>query len=437
MATNLHFEPTEVEKWRVIARASAAVIIVTQRENGIWSYPINEEELGRYSDGSSHKAFYEKYGSYTATWSFLLALERLFGQIPAHVRRDLENWFEKHAPYGGAYGSPIPRGLGQQQRVDASARHTGYALLTRLRYLPDHRPDEWATIASWIVANKTPRFGWKHLPEDNVDDAMSTGACVAALAYFLSVASAQVDAYQADDYAKAIREGLEWLLSSIDNNRLWEGHRAGQTDVLDSALIIELFTLPAVTSQIGRIYPEERLVIKRLQRVMVASTKRNGWPAKFDGSDLSLASTINALLVTLDHFGSSRDNSVRQHAHTVCMFILDQIENHDGGSWLMGWEWAYLASLSSAILVAAQGHGLSEVERRHIQRQVLKVKKRKHILTKILALARLPLISFSPILFVLTKGRVSLTKDHVELMMLAQFVYKLASLAHKVFSWAR
>lgn len=430
---SFHLSRDDLAKWREIAAASAAIIAVAQRNNGLWSYPVNDDEVVKYNDGSAHQAFKENYGSYTATWSFLLALERLYGQLPDRERLDIENWFRKNPPDNGAYGRPIPRGLTGGPHVDATARHTGYALLIRLRYLQDYRRDEWPTIVNWILANRTAGLGWRHRHGDIEDEPMATGACIAALSYFISLKSQDLQPKVLADIHVALVESLNALLDLTDNSRLWSGHRAGSTDVLDSALIIELFSLPEVRIQLEGIKSKFGATLRRLKSVLLTSSVGAGWPYRFGGKEVSLSATANTVLVTFEEMARNKDNGVRQRLMANCHHLLEQFDTHEGGATLVSWEWAYVGSLCSAILRETEGICLSSSERRHLERATSRIRRRKFLLAKAAPLRVLPVLCYGPIFFIMSEGRFTFDKDRFRLFGVVKRLFKILSFGHKAF----
>ena len=415
--------------WRDVAAASAAVIAVSQRVTGLWPYPTTLPEVIDYHSGSLDEAFRKPYGSYTVSWSFLLALERLYGEVPPHIRAAVEKWFSENPPHNGSYGTILRDGLTKRWRMDASSRHAAYALLIRLRYAPNYRPEEWWTTIQWILDHKTPDTGkgWKNRADDDDDESMSTAACVGALAYFLARCGDTVRTDRRKQIHSAIRDGVAALASSTDQGRLWSGHREGRTDVIDSALIIELLSSEHVLPQLRASVPDFDATLDRLYRTLLGLASEKGWPATFATRETTLSSTIAVLLATWNRLADSRDPVARERLATSCEYVIEQLRSHNGGAWLLSWEWAYLGSLSVAMVRRNDGRGLTEPERREIQEQATRMARRRYSGSRLLAAAKLPRMCYSPVAFVVTRGRLTFDANVHSLLYMMGTAFRLTT----------
>ncbi len=182
-----HLPGPELEKWRSIAEGCIAVISITQRTSGFWAYPTIKNEVDQYYKGSNVLAFSdEEYGSYTVTWNALLAIEELFTKSPAGQIRNVGQAFAKNSAIEGARGRPLG-GRTAAVAVDASPRHTAFALLTQCRFFPGISPREWLPSVTWLLQQQQLNTGgWSYRATDTGDQAFSTAACIAALAVFVA-----------------------------------------------------------------------------------------------------------------------------------------------------------------------------------------------------------------------------------------------------------
>lgn len=429
------FDDADRQRWREIAKATAVILAVTQRRAGLWSYPTNEDEVLKYNEDSLAFAFEENYGSYTGSWSYLLALERLYGQIPERMKLRLETWFKNNPPENGGFGKPIKGGRGGWvgSRVDATARHTAYALLIRLRFLPLYRTQELSFSVQWILRSEDD--GWKYRAGDSQLDAMSTGACTAALAYYLGMHGKSLPARSRDAIRKAMASGFKALMRGAENDRLWAGHRANETDIIDSALILELFTLPEVLPDLSALSGDAADQIGHCRTTLLNAGYGSGWPAALGKTTVSLPSTINALVVSLDQLLAANENILREHLKTVLRYIAEETETAGVAS-LMSWEWAYLASLSAALLAYDEGSVLADPDRRAIERTSEKLREGNPF-TRTIALSTVASDYHRPVLFVISRGRIRFERQYLHIFKFAKGGLKLVSFVTKATRYFR
>jgi hypothetical protein len=427
------FDDADRQRWREVAKATAIILAVTQRKTGLWSYPTNEDEVLKYNEDSLSFAFEQNYGSYTGSWSYLLALERLYGQIPERMKLNLQTWFEKNPSENGGFGRPIKGGRGVGSRVDATARHTAYALLIRLRFLPLYRAQELSLTVDWILRNEDD--GWKYRGGDSQLDAMSTGACIAALAYYLEIHGKKLPNKAREVIKKAIRSGFRALMRAAENDQLWVGHRANETDIIDSALILEVLALPEVLPSLSGSVGDAADQIERCRTTLLKTGYGSGWPPAFGKTTISLPSTINSLVVLLDQLLAVNENVLREHLRTVLKYIVEETER-SGVTSLMSWEWAYLASLSAALLTYDEGRVLSDLDRKAIERTSERLKEGS-LFTKTIALSSVASIYHRPVVFAISQGRVRFERQYLQMFKFARGCLKMVSLVTKAMRYLK
>src|SRR5690242_16775054 len=77
---------------------------------------------------------------YTMTWLALVALREIYGAVPDAVSQKVRKVFTAIEPQSGGYGRPVLLRTGPI--IHPTARHTAMALLTRIHFIPELRPNE-------------------------------------------------------------------------------------------------------------------------------------------------------------------------------------------------------------------------------------------------------------------------------------------------------
>ena len=410
LPTQLHFTRPQQDQWRQVALSAAAVLGVTQRSSGLWPYPTCEEEVGHYHGGGNDVAFGEAdYGSYTVTWYALVALEELYGGCPRVYIDNVKRAFLQNPAIGGAYGRPERSGGRTTNKVLLAARHTAFALLIRLRYLPNYSPEDWRNTVTWILEKQKEgeKGGWTYRDDRPDEEPLATAACVAALAYYLHVSGSTLSAEDRTSIIQRAYRGLQCLSKLREESGLWQGHLSGLNDITESANIIDLLLLPEIHEQLKTIDPEFDQFMRALQRALKKNARSGAWPASWrEGAEPSVTTTISATHAAFSKLATSTDEMERAFLYGACEYIVEQLAHHKDDSRLFSGDWTILARLSAAVVTSSAGQLLSEAERHDLARQLKIISRGKRLPLKIFKLAafNFPDFAVGPIVFVLSKG---------------------------------
>src|SRR5262249_26235660 len=152
-----------------------------------------------------------------------------------------------------------------------------------------------------IASHVKETGGWRHRelthhedPSQVQEDASSTAACVAALSALLSEAkktNQQLEIELVGEMEKSIVSGFRWL---TDHPSLWKGSRSPETDIVDSALVLELLSSPLARSAMITLITDLDSVLLELRGRLIGVALNRGWPAAVGEKDISLAATISA-----------------------------------------------------------------------------------------------------------------------------------------------
>jgi hypothetical protein len=375
-----HNRPGESDqRWQAIGRASAIVVMASEREAGLWSYPTTANEVGaNYSirDSEEFKArSIETFGSesLTATCVALIALAELLDSCPRPIFTRASQAFETHRD--GAepvYGTAV---TGRRQPgINKSARHTAMAVLTKILPVsrglppPPYRPVE--EIVSWLLSARRPDGGWPYEESDRSrDDPISTAACLAAICWFLARFRSDIPRGVSDKIRSSVADGFESLRKQQTGPGLWRGYIPGQTDVIDSAFVIDLLSMHVVRTELEKMMPSTTAHVDNFKLALRDCLLDGGWPDTWEpllGSPRpSLGATISSLLV-LNGFRDGRDDARWQTSYRNTQDrVVTELFEYGGAASLTSWDWIMLCRLAARHhkLVGEDGRLFESAER--------------------------------------------------------------------------
>ncbi len=402
---------SEAESWRGIATAAALVLTLCRRPSGFWGVPTNEEEVEWYFRGSPEFAFGDyDYGSFTITWYALLAFQAIYGSCPSKFLDGVRSVFETLPSVDGAYGKLFAPGA----KVDAtqiveSPRHTAFALLIRLRFLERYRPEEWIETVKWLLDARTEkRRGWSYTKDKSKpDEPFSTGACIAALAYFLTVAGAKCDKNLIDEVVEALNFAFKRLLEiRRDERSLWAGHLSnGEKDIPDSAKVIDLLQMPEVYAQLHKHVPGFSKQFGDLKMALRTRITPQGASSRTDKeASITNSATVNVLPLAFEIY--SETDTDREYLRSLCLNVFETLRSYGSRLRLESADWALLTRGCACVLKGSGQGPLSEADRAQINDVCASVNKASsfHFQTFRLAMSGMPTVSDGSILYLLSRG---------------------------------
>jgi hypothetical protein len=380
---------------------------LSERESGFWAFPTSSAEIQTIFPNAQGRGFGpEVFGSYTITWSALRALEHALGDIPSTISALLLEIFQTNSATKGAYGRPLPEGaLDDPSSPDLlpSARHTAFALLTRMRYLKNFRPDDWTASASWLIEHQDASGGWSYRVSDPETEALSTAACVAALAVFLTT---RTDEVLKGKVETCIRKGWDTLRRIRQQDGLWKAHIPGVIDIEETANILDLLSLTEVSERLDalKLAPRQTLDPVRASLIQLAGSSP-GWPTKI-GGEPALDATINVLVATFDDYASSQGASQPLQFKTISEWIINQMKDTDGGLRLQSWDWAMLLRLSAYAIRFIGGSRMQGDEYQKLETKVRALRRESSFFAKIIYTVALeiPEVAHRTFLFIMSRG---------------------------------
>ena len=358
--------------WGRVLRASTAVVGLIQRPFGFWGYPTNEVEMRKFYPYPGQNilkdiargTFYTPFGSYTVTWLALVALNEIFGSVPDQILQRVRQGFVAIEPQAGGYGRPVLLRAGPA--IHPTARHTAMALLTRMHFLPDYRPDEWITSVQWMLESQIRETGgWRNREPTHLEEAahfeangQSTAVCLSALCTFLAdrgKAGRTISGSLQHKIERALAKGFQ-RLTMIRSDGLWKGTQP-ETDIIDTAFIIEIISVGTAYTKMKEIVPDLDSHILEFKKGLLRASVGDGWPTRLGEKEPSLAATICATFALIDTIGGNDFRTMLWRAEN---YIIDELANKRGGQRLWSWDWLVLARLAERRSASVR---ISEAER--------------------------------------------------------------------------
>ncbi|MCU1274240.1 MAG: hypothetical protein JWO48_1671, partial [Bryobacterales bacterium] len=406
------------QQWQAIASAAATVVLLAQRDSGLWSYATCPGEVGAvYAPAGSieHRSkSTQTFGSesLTVTCLALMALTESFGTFPPDILPSVLQQLEGHRdPVQPVYGTLL--GGRHPGRINKSATHTAMVLLTLLSNQETVQFKILQQIASWILNARLPNGGWSYEEsEKSSAEPISTAACLCALSCFLArfphiakdklaedipyIAKDKL----AEDIPSALAAGFDALLKLQLKSALWPGYNVGETDIVDSCFVIDLLSLELARGPL-QLVPNFSVEMENLKRVLKQHCSDAGWPDAWGPSiatnQPSLGATISALYV-LDGF-EPNDVAWQHRYAAVQELLVSQLSAPNGGGRLTSWDWIMLCRLASLRCKMRQktAHEIFQaVQRFQELRQARKIEK---------SLPNIPTIARTAIIFLISRGQ--------------------------------
>lgn len=410
--TSDHMKSTENKLWAQLRDAGVSVLLSSQREGGLWSYPSSDFDHSLlYAPDDSEELEARKretfgHASITVSWVALEALAAAFGRdppLPKSPTRALKaNRFDS-----GAYGSLIAR-AGAPPYVNESAKHTASSIL--LQFSVSESSAESSDLLrslDWL-ANPTSQVvggGWPYANNEKGRGLgpMTTAACIAALCQGHKRLGHSMPTDLKSNLVHAVQRGFE-AITAGKTDAIWDGFDSEglpqATRVGDSAFILWLLGL-ALTSDLALFVPEAGKTVDGLRRKLLRDGPDDGWPARESAGTISISATI-CVLQALTAFSARHRPAEKQRIQRAEAVVLELLSAPDSWKSLRVWDWAMLTELATA-----RAGPISESSALGLARTLESIRKRSANHRPIAGLLRkLPETSWAPIRYIRFRGLV-------------------------------
>lgn len=344
-----------LRQWETVCRGAVAVVAATQREDGLWALPTTPDELGRTNappgtqEGKVRNEDPFGHASISATWWALDTWRLVLGHVPQRVVEEALAGIATQRNEG-MYGRHV-HGFRVKPRVNASARHTSFALLCNLtfeRALTE--PPDFKYLSesfNWLLGVKLPDGGWAYeeATRDRGVEPLTTIATIIAMASF-------VDRFGSEGgggFDNAIREAWHQLFDKR-NGKLWLSDNP-QSEVTDTAFITYFILVAGELDYLRRLIPRIEAQTKEVLDFIFDQyrevTAFGGWPGRIGGAGLSLPATACVLLA----FGAARilpPPSMAERVSKAERYVLSALNNAQTQNSLSTWDWCLLARVARA-----------------------------------------------------------------------------------------
>lgn len=332
--------------WSEILLEAFYVILLSRRADGMWAFPLQNDEPIFAVSGSKEYAIRmgEGFGfaSITVTHNALTAINQLSSGNESTFYRQATSSILQLRDAQGGFGSMSQR-LGGGTSINAQSRHTAMAINVLVDF-PSHLPvQELQKSVLWLLDEMTTKGGWTHerSRKENQIGHMSTSCSIAALAKAgRSIGDGQTKFRLESAVEKSIHE------LSVSQNTIWTGDGGSPNRVVtDSALSVQM--LASVRN--------ENLLVNHIELLdgMVArffslyelnecsqNIKREAQPA-------------HALTAALLAYFTVRNNGVEIKPgieSTIAANILEAWTSGEIHQTFTAWDWINLARVSSRML---------------------------------------------------------------------------------------
>lgn len=335
--------------WTEIRDLAFCVILLTQREDGLWSLPVSKADFHSYAPPNTLERKIREHGDFgsgsiTVSCNALIVLSKLTGEGVPKATPDVIRWIEAHRSPRGGYGSFSPGKDGSQ--INAIPRHTAAAVVTRLLFPISARDPEIAArmteSVQWLLDNRERRGGWSHSSNTKPDlGFLSTASSLCALSLYLEldIATKRLSA----SIKSALSSGYS-ALAAARRDGVWHGDGVPPAfEALDSAFALRLLRIADRSRVLSSCCINESAPISAL---IADYSKRVAHPeAQFQSSDLKALTYISALQLISESGdpGGVGDEALRSMEESVLLAW----RGGDLVRSMTGWDWQCLGMLAS------------------------------------------------------------------------------------------
>lgn len=354
METDKH---DDLRLWIEMRDAAFSVVLLTVRQDGLWSFPTAQSELDTHyapegsADYKDRKHGHFGHSSITVSLNALLNLEAALGCRPTFAAQPVLVALNSCRHRSGGYGSPTLRRYAGE--VTPVARHTAAAIAI-LCLFGSGDEDSLRNLeqpVKWLIEHARQEGGWAYDGASSELGTQSTALSIAALCFYLDAVKRlpKFGSGVAEATITPIARAAYRSLIAQAESGIWVGQEDGipqERQLVDSAFNLWMLSRANETGTLRRIVGQDVAALSNLVTQLDSLRRQRGWPGYPNALSDQAAATISALsLLEAQQDGSSDERKSGWQAAEE--YLLEYWRQGALARSLTMWDWGCLLRLGS------------------------------------------------------------------------------------------